>query len=198
MLSFGQLDAARLARVMARAGAAPTTAPPHLLVAAVQGTSPPRRWFVDRTTAALGRGQSTFDAAAAALWAWVPFEQPWLTAVHAGPPRPGATAAVIVHLGPLWSTNACRVTKVVDTASEASFVYATVPGHGERGEERFSVILEPDGTVRWEVLAVSRPAAWYTALGLPYVRVLQRRFRHDTVPLMQRAIERREHRDAHA
>ena len=198
MLSLGPLDTARLAGAMSRASTAPLTAPPALLAAATCGTRPPRAWFVDRTTAVLGHGRPAFDAAAAALWAWAPFEQPWLTAVHPEPPRPGATAAVIVRVGPLWSTNVCRVTEIVDTACEASFVYATVAGHGERGEERFSVTFEPDRTVRWEVVAVSRPARWYTALALPYVRVLQRRFRHGTVASMQRALEGGERRDAHA
>ena len=186
MLSLGSLDPARLSAAVSAARTGRLTAPPELLGMAAAG-GPMRPWFVDRTAAVLGHGAPDFDAAVAALRAWAPFDQRWLSLHRPDELVLGAVAGVIVHVGPIWSTNLCRVTDLVDTPRELSFTYTTVAGHGERGAERFTVTIDDVGVVRYGVLAVSRPAAWYTLVTLPYVRALQRRFRAGSVNAMRDA-----------
>ena len=56
-------------------------------------------------------------------------------------------------------------------AERFGFAYGTLPGHAERGEERFSVVLNrDDGSVHYEVLAMSRPKHPLAWLGYPFAR----------------------------
>ena len=65
------------------------------------------------------------------------------------------------------------------------FGYGTLPGHAERGEERFSVEwYREDGCVYYDVFAFScpkHPLAWF---GYPFARALQRRFARDSKRVM--------------
>ena len=54
--------------------------------------------------------------------------------------------------------NACRVVYVVDEPGRFGLAYGTLPGHVERGEERFLVERDStDGSVWYDLLAFSRP-----------------------------------------
>ena len=84
------------------------------------------------------------------------------------------------HFG-LWSLNACRIVYVIE--EEASllkrygFVFGTLPGHVERGEERFTVEWHrADDSVWYEVFAFARPAHPLARAGPPFVRLVQRQF----------------------
>jgi uncharacterized protein (UPF0548 family) len=64
----------------------------------------------------------------------------------------------------MWSLNACRIVYVIEE-EEASllnrygFAFGTLPGHVERGEERFSVEWHrSEDWVFYEVFAFARPA----------------------------------------
>ncbi|HVS00766.1 MAG TPA: DUF1990 domain-containing protein [Thermoanaerobaculia bacterium] len=57
------------------------------------------------------------------------------------------------------------------------FAYGTLTGHGERGEERFTVEWNrEDDSVWYELYAFSRPAHWLVKLGYPVTRWYQKRF----------------------
>jgi uncharacterized protein (UPF0548 family) len=128
-LRIGRPDPAGIARFHADAHARPLSSPLGMV-----GRPPRRGWFVDRCSVDVG---DDLDAAAAAVHALDPFEQPWLT--HH---RDGDLVTLVVRVGPLWATNACRITEV----RPHGFTYATIQGHGERGEESFDVV-ERDGRV---------------------------------------------------
>jgi uncharacterized protein (UPF0548 family) len=68
------------------------------------------------------------------------------------------------------------------------FAYGTLPGHIERGEERFSIEWLPDDTVWYDIRAFSRPRHWLVRLGYPLARRLQRRFVRDSQSAMLRAV----------
>jgi hypothetical protein len=77
------------------------------------------------------------------------------------------------HFG-LWSLNACRIVYVIE--EEASllkcygFAFGTLPGHVERGEERFTVEWHRAyDSVFYEVFAFARPAHPLARVG-PAVR----------------------------
>ncbi len=76
----------------------------------------------------------------------------------------------------LGQTIPCRVVSVIDETDRRGFTYGTLPGHPERGEERFVVERDPaSGVVTATITAFSRPGGWRTrALG-PVGRWVQSR-----------------------
>ncbi|MEU8900925.1 DUF1990 domain-containing protein [Nocardia sp. NPDC048505] len=85
------------------------------------------------------------------------------------------TITVLLGVGPIGITAPCRVVYVLDEPNRRGFAYGTLPGHPESGEELFAVEYDPtDDTVYGVVIAFSQPATWYTRLGGPVVRIIQR------------------------
>ena len=73
-------------------------------------------------------------------------------------------------------------------ANVVAFAYGTLPGHVERGEERFQVSFNPaSGEVKYEISAFSRPAVLLSKLGYPFVRRLQERFAESSAQALARA-----------
>ncbi len=64
---------------------------------------------------------------------------------------------------------------VVSEPDRRGFAYGTLPGHPERGEELF-LVERQDGSTYAEVRSFSRPGRWFSRLGLPVVRWVQRRY----------------------
>lgn len=69
----------------------------------------------------------------------------------------------------------CLVVWAERTDTLCGFAYGTLPGHPERGEERFELRLLPSGEVTFRIIAFSRPGRWFTRLGGPIGRWVQRR-----------------------
>lgn len=91
--------------------------------------------------------------------------------VPAGLPDAAAGLRTVLRLGPLRVP--VEVVAVVDEPDRGGFVYGTLPGHPECGEELFSVERRSDGT--WIVVrAFSRPGRWFTRLGAPLTGLAQR------------------------
>jgi len=153
---------------------------------------PPIGYVMDHRRVCLGTGQRTFEAACAALRRWQMFQVGWVqlcwptTGIE-----PGAVVGVLASWGGLWFLNACRIVYVLDESSpvrRVGFAYGTLPGHAERGEERFSIEWHSDDTVWYDLLAFSRPGHWTLWLGYPCVRWLQRRFALASLAAMVRAV----------
>ena len=95
------------------------------------------------------------------------------------------------HYG-FWSLNAAHIADVIEESGEVErFGYGTLPGPGERGEERFLIEWSrEDDSVHYDVFAFSRlnhPLAWP---GYPLTRALQRRFARDSKMATVRAVAR--------
>ena len=122
----------------------------------------------------VGTGRSWFDEAVHRLMSWDMHRRAGLLVDFADHDVTLNGVAVLgVRLGP-WRLRApVRVLDVIDTPSTAGFAYGTLPGHAECGEERFLVHLDPDGSVRAEIRAFSRPGRWFTRLGGPVARRVQ-------------------------
>jgi uncharacterized protein (UPF0548 family) len=154
---------------------------------------PPAGYEVDRTRALLGHGGSAFLAAQAALRQWRHFDLHWVEAWPADTPLlPGEVVSIAVHVfGTTW-LNAARIVYVVDEAGPLrrfGYAYGTLPGHAERGEERFLVEWNREtGEVWYDILAFSRPRHPLSWLGYPLVRWLQKCFARDSVASMQNAV----------
>ena len=153
----------------------------------------PAGYAVDHNRTNLGSGRETFERAVAALYAWRMFDIGWARLVPAGAPVEVGTAVAVLakHYG-FHSLNPCRITYTIEE-NEADFVrrgfaYGTLPEHGERGEERFTVEWRrEDDSVFYDLYALSRPNHPIAWLGYPLARRLQRRFARDSLQAMVRA-----------
>lgn len=131
-------------------------------------------------SAVLGSGEAAYAQAAERLATWATHQLPGMRTESDGrSDQLGATVLIGLGAGRTRVWFGCRVVEVVDEHDGArrriGYSYATLPGHPERGVERFTVELAPDGTVTGHVQAWSRPA-WtvLTILG-PVPRWVQRR-----------------------
>ena len=150
---------------------------------------------VDRRLFPLGTGRACFDRARTGLAHWKHFEIPWLE-FHGGgsPSATGQVVATLVSVAGVWFLNPCRVlaSPRVETGDVFEFAYGTLPGHAERGEERFRVSIDPrTDAVTYEIAAFSTPAIWLTWLGYPFARKLQARFAAASAAALARATEDR-------
>lgn len=161
-------------------------------VGATREGAPPKGYAVDRYRVKLGEGEQTFERAKEALHGWRQFDLGWAGIVPTGAPiEVGTTVAVLAHHYGFWSLNSACVVYLVESTDQTErfgFAYGTLPGHGERGEERFAVERDREsGFVTYDVLAFSRPNHTLAWLGYPFARALQRRFARDSKETMVRA-----------
>lgn len=80
---------------------------------------------------------------------------------------------VLGRLGPFVAP--CRVVYVLAEQNRRGFAYGSLPGHAVSGEELFAVRYEAaEHAVYAEVVAFSRPAAWWSRLGAPVAALVQK------------------------
>jgi uncharacterized protein (UPF0548 family) len=153
----------------------------------------PDGYNVDHNRIQLGKGAEVFERAKSAVRQWKMFDMPWIELCWPDTPiKTDATVAVLIsHLG-FWSLNACRIVYEIDDHGDCErfgFAYGTLPEHGERGEERFSVEFHAvDQSVWYDLYAFSRPGP-AACLAYPFTRALQKRFARDSKEAMQRAMK---------
>ncbi|HKH76974.1 MAG TPA: DUF1990 domain-containing protein [Rubrobacteraceae bacterium] len=157
-----------------------------------EGVLPPKGYVADRYRVKLSEGEEAYRRAVEALRGWRQFDLGWVSIVPRGAPlKVGTTVAVLARHYGFWSLNSARVVYLVegtDRAERFGFAYGTLPGHGEKGEERFVVERDREsGAVHYDVLAFSRPNHPLAWLGYPFARALQRRFARDSKVAMARA-----------
>ena len=146
-------------------------------VGATRDGQAPAGFDHDQRRQRLGTGAACFAAAREAIRAWAMFPAPLAWIEPAGIPiEVGALAGVVVRAVGLWWLNAARIVYVIDEPRRFGFAYGTLPGHAERGEERFLVEWLDDESVWYEIDAFSQPRYWMARLARPIARHLQRRF----------------------
>lgn len=155
----------------------------------------PNGYDIDHSRIQLGTGREIFEQAKAAVRHWEMFNLGWLQLwTPTAPIVVGTTVAVLARIWSIWVLNACRIVYVIDDTGAIDtfgFAYGTLPGHVERGEERFTVQWNHvDDSVWYDILAFSRPNHWLTHLGYLYVRHLQKRFARDSLQAMLRAVRK--------
>jgi uncharacterized protein (UPF0548 family) len=158
-----------------------------------EGAVPPG-YVVDCYRVKLGEGEETYARAAEALRGWRQFDLDWVQLLPPGAPpiKTGTTVGVLARHYGFWSLNTARIIYLIEESGGVErfgFGYGTLPGHGERGEERFSVEWRrEDNTVHYDVFAFSRPKHLLAWLGYPFARVLQKRFARDSKKAMVEAV----------
>ncbi len=133
----------------------------------------PAGFRVFRHEAAIGSGAEHWASAAAEVLEW---------GLQRGAGIRVSTPRVVVGddvtltiplLGVVPVKAYARVLAVVHEPTRRGFVYGTLPGHPERGEEAFLVTIDDDGGVRVVVQGFSRPAPGVWMLGAPALRLVQ-------------------------
>jgi uncharacterized protein (UPF0548 family) len=152
----------------------------------------PRGFKVDEASGVIGHGQQAFERAKLALAEWRHFDFGWVELFPRGAPiEPGSVVAVLVHHLGFWSLNGCRVVYALGdrrTSLGFGFAYGTLTNHAELGEEIFEVSLGPDSDeVVYRIRAVSKPRATMARIGYPFTRLLQARFRRDSIIALREA-----------
>ena len=158
-------------------------------VGATREDRPPKGYAVDRYRVRLGEGEEVFGRARGALRGWQQFDLGWARIVpRTAPIEVGTTVAVLARHYGFWSLNTARIVYLLEETGDVErfgFGYGTLPGHAERGEERFSVEWNrEDGSVHYDVFAISRPKHPLAWLGYPFARLLQMRFARDSKRVM--------------
>ena len=142
-------------------------------VGATSGPLPAGYHHLTRT-AEVGHGRERFDAAARTVLTW---EMHRRAGVAVRPSEAGVTeggvAVLRLGIGPLAVEAPVRVVALVEEERRRGFVYGTLPGHPETGEESFVVRLHDDDRVTFTVTAFSRPATLLARLGGPVGRAVQ-------------------------
>lgn len=162
------------------------------VVGATRAAGAPEGFDRDHNRERLGAGPAAFAAACHAIRGWTMFAAPLAWVEPRGVPiAEGQVVAVVAHALGLWWLNAARIVYVIDEPRRFGFAYGTLPGHVERGEERFSVEWLDDDTVWYDLLALSRPHYWGVRLAKPLARRLQRRFARMSKAAMRSAVAAR-------
>lgn len=160
-------------------------------VGATRDNHAPPGYAHDHNRQLLGYGADAFARAKAAVRAWTMFPAP--LAYIEPLPIPievGAQAGVVIRALGLWWLNAARIVYVIDEPRRFGFAYGTLPGHVERGEERFLVEWLADDSVWYDLRAFSQPRALLVRAGKPIARRLQRRFGVLSKAAMRAAVDR--------
>ena len=162
-------------------------------VGASQGRAP-SGYAVNHHRGRLGMGPQAFARAVEAMGHWKMYETGWTRLCWPDASISEGTVVGVVgrHLG-LRSLNACRIVYVREDEEPSlkryGFAVGTLPGHVERGEERFTVEWhEADDAVYYEVFAFSRPAHPLVKAIQPLARRIQRRFAVDSLQSMMAAV----------
>lgn len=162
-------------------------------VGASRESVPLKGYVVDRYRVKLGEGPEAYEQAKEALRAWRQFDLGWVRLLPSDAPiEVGTTVGVLAKHYGFWSLNTARMVYLIEESGKVErfgFGYGTLPGHAERGEERFSVEWSrEDNMVHYDVLAFSRPKHPLAWPGYPFVRVLQKRFARDSKKMMVEAV----------
>ncbi len=142
----------------------------------------------------LGSGAEIYERAADAIRNWAMYQTGW-TRLH--PPKVpiavGAVVCVAVNHGFCWSLNPCRIIYILEETGAAErygFAFGTLPGHSEKGEERFVVEWRrEDDSVWFELLSFARPHHILAKIGFPFVGFFQRKFGEDAKRAMIKAVK---------
>jgi uncharacterized protein (UPF0548 family) len=153
----------------------------------------PRGFKVDEASGVIGHGEPAFRRAKLALAEWRHFDFGWVELFPRGAAiEPGSVVAVLVHHLGFWSLNGCRVVYTPGdrrTGASFGFAYGTLTNHAELGEEIFEVSLAAKTEeVVYRIRAVSKARATMARIGYPLTRMIQARFRRDSIAALRRAI----------
>lgn len=146
-------------------------------------------YLVNHSRVLVGSGLETYEKGKAALQSWRHFGLNWAFVDPKTPIQSGAKFCVCVKEFLPWVMMPLQVVYVKENtraktkkAVAASFGFGsgTLQGHLLAGEERFSIELDENDQVWYEVLSFSKPAHFLSFIGYPYVQLRQKYFAHQS------------------
>lgn len=134
----------------------------------------PPRYRHNQARLRLGHDEIAWGLAKEAIRLWKAHDHAGITVTPPGAElREGSTVLASRGFGPVTILAPCRIVYVIDEPSRFGFAYGTLPGHPERGEESFQVLLDDNGTVWAEITTFSRPDDLASKLAGPMGRRIQ-------------------------
>ncbi|XP_042988388.1 UPF0548 protein At2g17695 isoform X1 [Carya illinoinensis] len=134
----------------------------------------------------VGSGLETYEKGKSALQTWRHFGLDWAFVDPKTPIQSGVKFCVCLKEFLPWVMMPLEVVYVHETrkASKAlasfGFGSGTLQGHLLAGEERFSIELDQNNQVWYEILSLSKPAHFLSFIGYPYVKLRQKYFAHQS------------------
>ncbi|KAJ4714102.1 UPF0548 protein [Melia azedarach] len=135
----------------------------------------------------VGSGLETYEKGKTALQTWRHFGLNWTFVDPKTPIQNGAKFCVCVKEFLPWVMMPLQVVYVNESrrgkksAASFSFGSGTLEGHLLAGEERFSIEMDENNQVWYEILSFSKPAHFLSLIGYPYVQLRQKYFAHQSV-----------------
>ncbi|GAA0142022.1 hypothetical protein LIER_03021 [Lithospermum erythrorhizon] len=153
-------------------------------------------FLINHSRVCVGSGSHSFDKGKDALQNWRHFALNWAFVDTKTPVQNEVKFCVCVKEFFPWLMMPLQVvyTKEDRDSQKAlrSFGFAggTLKGHLLAGEERFSVTLDENNQVWYEILSFSKPAHILSFFGYPYVLVKQKLFVHQSTNAIRKHISR--------
>ncbi len=155
----------------------------------------PSLYPINHRRVQIGNGADVFASAKNAIQNWTMYRLEW-TRIYPDsvPIAVGAVVCIVVNHHLCWSINPCRIVYILeqtDKVERYGFAFGTLPGHSEKGEERFLVEWNrADDSVWYELLAFARPHHILARIGFPFVPLFQKKFARDSGRAMFEAVRR--------
>ncbi|XP_076915390.1 UPF0548 protein At2g17695 [Bidens hawaiensis] len=139
-------------------------------------------FLINHSKVIVGSGSDAYEKAKTALKTWRHFGLDWAFVDPTTPIQNGVKFCVCVKEFLPWLRMPLQVVYVDETKNRKAFAFGggTLKGHLLAGEERFSVEMDQDKQVWYEILSFSKPAHVLSVIGYPYVFVKQKYFAHQS------------------
>ncbi len=148
-------DQAALERLVVRLHDQPVT---YAEVGTTRNRELPPGYQHDRAAVELGSGPEVWTKAQSALRSWQGHRHAGATISPPNAPiETGTVVVVTIRVGPMYVIAPCRIIYVTTAPDSFGFTYGTLPGHPERGEEAFHVVLSTSDAVRFETHRLLSP-----------------------------------------
>ncbi|ESR38565.1 hypothetical protein CICLE_v10026505mg [Citrus x clementina] len=140
----------------------------------------------------VGSGLETYEKGKTALKTWRHFGLNWAFVDPKTPIQNGVKFCVCVKEFLPWVTLPLQIVYVNEsirkkkTAASFGFGSGTLQGHLLAGEERFSLELDENNQVWYEIVSFSKPADFLSFIGYPYVQLRQKYFAHQSVTAVKK------------
>ncbi|EEF40655.1 conserved hypothetical protein [Ricinus communis] len=139
-------------------------------------------FFVNHARVLLGSGLDTFDKGKSALQNWRHFGLNWAFVDPKTAIQSGVKFCVCYKEFLPWVMMPLQMIYVKESRNAkkgmASFCFGggTLQGHLLAGEERFSIEMDENNQVWYEILSFSKPDHFLSFIGYPYVKLRQKDF----------------------
>ncbi|CAI9110389.1 OLC1v1010400C2 [Oldenlandia corymbosa var. corymbosa] len=147
---------------------------------------------VNHARTLVGSGLDTFEKGKNALQNWRHFGLDWAFVDSKTPVKMGTKFCVCVKEFLPWVMMPLQVVYVADkrgakgAVASFSFGSGTLKGHLLAGEERFSISMDENKQVWYEIVSFSKPDHFLSVIGYPYVFLSQKLFAYQSTEAVRK------------